>query len=208
MVRYRMSLANAVVWSAERLPFTMSSRAASLAQEIGLNCATDFSQSGNESMGKNVLLVKVSGNVRKLTIATRESMLRTLNASDVKMKDSPSPSNVNARKTPRKSRTLKVLESLRPLGRTRATMNVRIPMGERLRKVLSHSREIDCSSRDRSRKKSTKISQLPVEYQIDSAESHVEDKYDADHSRGQVCDVGRCTGEGQLENRVPYLAGG
>ena len=67
----------------------MSRRAASFAFVIGLTSATDLSHSGKPFSGKNVLLVNVNGSVRKLTMATSESMLRTLKARAVNMNERP-----------------------------------------------------------------------------------------------------------------------
>ena len=86
-----------------------------------------FSQSGNEEGGKNALLMNITGRVRKLTMATSESMLLTDNAKAVKMKESPRPRKMNAPNIPIRLRTLNELGSWRPFGMINATTNVSTP---------------------------------------------------------------------------------
>lgn len=79
-----MSFVNVASWLEDKFPFTINNLAASLALDIGFTSAIPLSQDGKEVEGKKALLVNIMGRVRKLTIATSESMLRTPRASAVR----------------------------------------------------------------------------------------------------------------------------
>ena len=106
-----MSPAKEESWLLESVPFTIDGLAASLV-EMGFTDAIALSQSGKDVEGKRALDMKISGSVRKLTMATRESMDLTERARAVKTQDSPNPRSKPA-KIPMK------FKGPNPLGRTR-----------------------------------------------------------------------------------------
>src|ERR1017187_3307482 len=119
-----MSPVKVETWVLESVPFTINSLAASFVVEMGFTDAIALSQSGKDVEGKRALDMKISGSVRKLTMATRESMDLTESASAVKTQESPNPRSANAAKIPMKFKGPNRLGGTRPSGMTRAMRKV------------------------------------------------------------------------------------
>ena len=184
----------------------MSSLAASLAFEIGLTSATALSQAGKEVEGKRALLMKMSGRVRKLTMATSESMLLRLRAIAVKTNDSPSPSSREGQEDPEEVDDPEARGKQQAVWDDQCYQEGQDSQEHRLHEVLHDARKEYRGPWYGGGEEGAEEAQLSVEDKVYASESHVEDQDEAYHSGRQVGDVGRraaeCSAAGSIR-RVP-----
>ena len=122
------------------------------------------------------MLMKMSGSVRKFTMATSESMLLTARAIAVNTEERPSPSNAKAKNTPMKSTTPKLEGSSKPFGMTSAIMKVNTARNIAFTRFWTTPERNIRGPRYGSCEEGVEESELSVQNEIDAPESHIEDK--------------------------------
>ena len=139
--------------------------------------------------------MKMSGRVRKLTIATSESMLLTLRAIAVKTEDRPEAEQREGQEDPDEVEDPEARRELQAVGYDQRYQEGQDPQEHRLHEVLHHAGEEYRRPRYGGGEEGAEEAQLPVQDEVYAAEGHVEDQYQAYHPGRQVGDVGRCAAE-------------